>query len=311
MNLRQLQQFVTLVETRNFHRAAEMLHMAQPPLSVSIKRLEEELGGKLFERTSGGLLPTPMAQAMLADARAALFHAEQCKLKFQESQQGLGGLLRIGFIGTATYRLLPQLIPQLRKNFPHMEMELMEMTSLEILEGLSAQRLDLGFLRFPVLDSLELDVIPIERDDFVLAVATDSPLAQSPGQRIALSQAAEENYIVYPKHRVPSLSAMAYMRCQMSGFAPKVVQEAMQVHTILSLVASGVGVALVAGVAQHHPMQGVVCLELTDTPPAFCVGLAAAAVRHQRHNLTDKVLRHVLQHHQTAEMRLRNPLPHL
>ncbi|WP_159913583.1 LysR family transcriptional regulator [Pantoea sp. 18069] len=305
MNLRQLQQFITLVETGNFHRAAEILHMAQPPLSVSIRRLEEELGGKLFLRTSGGVVPTSLAHALLPDARAAIFHAQQCKLKAQEALKGLGGVLRIGFIGTATYELLPRWIPELRSEFPRLEMELMEMTSLEILEGLRARHLDLGFLRFPVLDSMDLTVTPLERDDFVLAVARTSPLAAAPGQRIALAEAARENFIFYPQQRVPSLCAMAHLRCQMSGFSPHVVQEAMQVPTILSLVASGIGVALVAGVAKHHAMAGVVCLELTDTPAQFCVGLAVAVASQQRLNLADKVLAHVLQRHQTAEMRAR------
>ncbi|MCD2511831.1 LysR family transcriptional regulator [Comamonas endophytica] len=302
MNLRQLQQFVALVETANFHRAAEMLHMAQPPLSVSIRRLEEELGGKLFVRTSSGVVPTPLALTMLTDARAALFHAQQCKLKAQEALVGLGGMLRVGFIGTATYQLLPRLIPELRSHFPQAEMELMEMTSLEILEGLRARTLDLGFLRFPVLDSMGLTMTPLERDDFVLAVPSASALASAPGQCLALSEAAQENFILYPQQRVPSLHAMAHLRCQMSGFTPHVVQEAMQVHTILSLVASGIGVGLVAGVARQHAMPGVVCLELTDTPAQFCVGLAVAVAARQRENLADRVLQHVLKHHQTVEM---------
>lgn len=305
MNLRQLQQFVTLVETLNFHRAAEILHMAQPPLSVSIRRLEEELGGKLFTRTSSGVIPTPLAHTLLPDAHAAIHHAQQCKLKAQEALVGLGGLLRIGFIGTATYELLPRLIPELRCHFPQVEMELMEMTSLEILEGLRARHLDLGFLRFPVLDSKGLTMTPLERDDFVLAVPSQSALASAPEQRIDLAQAARENFILYPQQRVPSLCAMAHLRCQMSGFTPHVVQEAMQVHTILSLVASGIGVALVAGVAKQHAMPGVVCLELSDTPAQFCVGLAVAVASQQRLNLADRVLAHVLQHHQTAEMRER------
>ncbi len=303
MNLRQLQQFVTLVETRNFHRAAELLHMAQPPLSVSIRRLEEELGGKLFERTPNGAVPTPMAEAMLAQAQLTLFHAEQCKRKAKEALQGLGGLLRIGFIGSATYRLLPQLIPRLRHDFPQLTLQLFESTSLEVLDGLRAKRLDIGFLRFPVMDAGAVDVQPLERDDFVLAVASHSPLAHKAGQRIALSEAARENYIAYPQHQVPGLSAMAYLRCQLSGFTPHVVQEAMQVQTILSLVASGVGVALVAGVARHHPMAGVVCLELSDTPASFCVGMGVATLREQRHSLAENVLRHVLTHQQTEEMR--------
>ncbi len=303
MNLRQLQQFVTLVETRNFHRAAELLHMAQPPLSVSIRRLEEELGGKLFERTPHGAIPTPMAEAMLAQAQLTLFHAEQCKRKAQEALQGQGGLLRIGFVGTATYRLLPQLIPQLRNDFPQLTLQLFEATSLEVLDGLRAKRLDIGFLRFPVMDAGPVEVQPLERDDFVLAVPSHSPLAQQSGRRIALSEAARENFIAHPQHQVPGLSAMVSLRCQLSGFTPQVVQEAMQVQTILGLVASGVGVALVAGVARQHPMAGVVCLELSDTPAKFCVGLGVAALREQRHSLADNVLRHVLARHQTEEMR--------
>ena len=76
MKLRQLRQFVTLAETGNFHRAAEQLHMAQPPLSVSIRKLEEELGSPLFDRTTSGVLLTPAGEAMLEDARSALLHAD-------------------------------------------------------------------------------------------------------------------------------------------------------------------------------------------------------------------------------------------
>lgn len=308
MNLRQLQQFITLMETRNFHRAAALLHMAQPPLSVSIRRLEEALGGKLFERHSRGLIPTPMAHAILRDAHAALFHAEQCKLKAQEALQGLEGQLRMGFIGTATYQLLPRLIPALRQAFPKLELDLLEMTSLEILEGIQSQHIDMGFLRFPVLDAPDIDVIPLERDDFVLAVPSGSPLAAAGQTCLALSQVAQEPFILYPKSRVPSLAALAYTRCQLSGFSPKVVQEAMQVHTILSLVASGVGVALVAGVAQHAQVPGVTYLTLTDTPPEFCVGMALAVPRNCRNAaLVSNVLHYVLQHHQTLEMQQRCP----
>lgn len=306
MNLRQLQQFVTLMETRNFHRAAALLHMAQPPLSVSIRHLEEELGGKLFERHSSGLIPTPMASAIEGDARFALFHAEQCKLKAQEAMRGLEGLLRMGFIGTATYQLLPQLIPAVRQAFPKLELDLREMTSLEILDGIQSQQIDMGFLRFPVLSTQEVDVIPLERDDFVLAVPSLSPWASMPDQCIALSQLEDEPFILYPKSRVPSLAALAYTRCQLSGFTPRLAQEAMQVHTILSLVASGVGVALVAGVARQALMPGVTYLRLTDTPQEFCVGMALAVPRNRRNAVVSNVMEYVLQHHQTPDMQQRS-----
>lgn len=305
MTLRQLMQLVTLMETRNFHRAAALLHMAQPPLSVSIRRLEETLGGKLFERQPSGLIPTAMAHAIVGDARSALFHAEQCKLKAQEAMRGLEGLLRMGFIGSATYQLLPALIPPLRQTFPKLELDLREMTSLEILEGLQTQEIDLGFLRFPILSGQDVEVIPLERDDFVLAVSSHSPLAQRAPESIALSEVAREDFILYPKARVPSLAALAYMRCQLSGFSPRVAQEAMQVHTILSLVASGIGVALVAGVATQALMPGVTYLQLNDTPPEFCVGMAVAVPRNRCNALVSKVLHYVLTHHQTSDMHQR------
>ncbi|MVW78807.1 LysR family transcriptional regulator [Bordetella sp. 02P26C-1] len=302
MDLRQLQRFVTLMETRNFHRAAALLHMAQPPLSVSIRRLEDTLGGKLFERHPSGLIPTPMAHAILRDARIALFHAEQCRLKAQETLHGLQGQLRMGFIGSATYKLLPQLIPALRHTFPKLELDLLEMTSLEILEGIRSQHVDMGFLRFPVGDVPEVEVIPLERDDFVLAVPSNSPLTEGGRTQLALSEVAQQPFILYPKSRVPGLAALAATRCQLSGFAPRVVQEAMQVHTILSLVASGVGVALVAGVAQHVQFPGVTYLTLTDTPAEFCVGMALAVPHSRRSAIVNNVLEYVQLHHQVPEM---------
>nr|MBP8138249.1 LysR family transcriptional regulator [Alicycliphilus sp.] len=152
MNLRQLHQFVTLAETGNFHRAAERLHMAQPPLSVSIRKLEDELGAPLFERTGTGVLLTPAGQAMLEDARRALQHAEQCRQAVQHARAGTGGRLRLGIIGSATYALLPRLIPSLRARYPQIALELTEATSSEILEGLLARRFDAGLLRYPLLD---------------------------------------------------------------------------------------------------------------------------------------------------------------
>ena len=142
MNLRQLRQFVTLAETGNFHRTAELLHMAQPPLSVSVRKLEEELGSRLFERHSTGVRLTAEGQAMLPEAHLALFHAERCRQAVADAREGLGGLLRLGIIGSATYALLPELIPSVRARYPQIELELSEATSTEILDGLLARRFD-------------------------------------------------------------------------------------------------------------------------------------------------------------------------
>lgn len=292
MNLRQLRQFVTLAETGNFHRAAEMLHMAQPPLSVSIRKLEEEMGEALFERRSTGVFLTTVGEAMLADARLTLFHAEQCRQAVLDARQGQGGLLRIGIIGSATYALLPELIPSLRERFPKIELELTEATSSEILDGLVSRRFDVGFVRYPVLHPAPFELLPMDRDDFVLAVSERSPLAAQ--EAIALSEAAHEPFIMYPRDKVPSLSALALMRCQLSGFTPHVAQEAMQVQTIMSLVASGLGVGLVAGVARLVMPRGVKCLALTDNPPGFHVGIALARLQGNTSRLVERFTEHAL-----------------
>lgn len=292
MNLRQLRQFVTLAETGNFHRAAEMLHMAQPPLSVSIRKLEEEMGEALFERRSTGVFLTTVGEAMLADARLTLFHAEQCRQAVMDARQGQGGLLRMGIIGSATYALLPELIPSLRERFPKIELELTEATSSEILDGLVSRRFDVGFVRYPVLHPAPFELLPMDRDDFVLAVSEHSPLAAH--DAIALSDAARQPFIMYPQDKVPGLSTLALMRCQLSGFTPRVAQEAMQVQTIMSLVASGLGVGLVAGVARLVMPRGVKCLALTDNPPGFRVGIALARLQGNTSRLVERFTEHAL-----------------
>ena len=292
MNLRQLQQFVTLAECGNFHRAAERLHMAQPPLSVSIRKLEDGLGGPLFERTGSGVLLTPAGQAMLEDARSTLRHAQQCRQAVQHAHAGTGGRLRLGIIGSATYALLPRLIPSLRARYPQIALELTEATSSEILEGLLARRFDAGLLRYPVLDPSGFDLTPLDRDDFVLAVSASSPLAER--DAIALHEAAQEPFIMYPRAKVPGLSALAMMRCQASGFAPRVAQEATQVQTIMSLVAAGLGVGLVAGVARQVMPRGVKCLALTDTPPGFHVSIALARLAGETNRVVQRLAEHAL-----------------
>ena len=287
MKLRQLRQFVTLAETGNFHRAAEQLHVAQPPLSVSIRKLEQELGAALFDRTTTGVRLTAEGEAMLADARLALNHADQCRQAVDDVRQGLGGVLRLGIIGSATYVLLPEFIPRLRRQFPKIRLELTEATSYEILEGLKSRRFNAGMVRYPMHDAGELALQPLEHDAFVLAVSRRSPLASR--ERIALREVAEEPFIMYPHDRVPGLFGLAMMRCQYSGFTPRVEQEAMQIQTIVSLVAAGLGVALVAGVARHVIPRGVKCLALTDSPPDFRLGIALARLRGDSNRLLERV----------------------
>ncbi|MFD0666222.1 LysR family transcriptional regulator [Ramlibacter sp. MAHUQ-53] len=292
MNLRQLQQFVTLAETGNFHRAAERLHMAQPPLSVSIRKLEEELGAPLFERTPAGVRLTAAGGGMLAHAQRALFHAQQCQASVRAGVRGEAGLLKLGFVGSATYALLPRLIASFRKRYPAIDLELTEHTTAGALDGLVERRLDAAIVRYPLVDPRPFRLTPLEADEFVLAVSARSPFA---GRRsIPLSEVAGEPFIMYGAQRVPGLFAIATLRCQQSGFTPRIAQEAAQVQTILSLVQSGLGVALVAGVARKYVPSGVRLLALSDTPAGFELGLALVTPEENASRVAQTFEQHAL-----------------
>ena len=122
---------------------------------------------------------------------------------------------------------------------------------------------------------------------------TSSPLAER--DAIALHEAAQEPFIMYPRAKVPGLSALAMMRCQASGFAPRVAQEATQVQTIMSLVAAGLGVGLVAGVARQAVPRGVVCLALTDNPPGFHISIALARLAGDTSRVVQRFTEHALE----------------
>lgn len=274
MDLRQLQQFVVLAETGNFHRAAERLHMAQPPLSISIRKLEADLGTALFVRTTRGVRLTQAGEAALADARRALFHAGQARAAALSAAHGERGALRIGFVGSATYALLPRLIPAFRAAHPGIELILHESTSASILDRLERGLLDAGLVRFPILSSGPYTLMPLEDDTFLAAVPAESRFAAQ--ESIALRALANEPFIMHPSADVPNLQAVAMLLCQQAGFVPRVTQEAVQVQTIVSLVESGLGVALVPGVTARYTNRRVRFLRLSSPRPAARIGIALA-----------------------------------
>lgn len=272
MDLRQLRQLTVLAETLNFRRAAERLHMAQPPLSISIRRLEESLGARLFERGRRGVRLTEAGRAALHDARLAIFHAEQARRAARAAAAGEAGTLRVGFVGSATYALLPRALPEFRRRFPHVQLELAESTTARILARVEEETFDVGIVRSPVVRATPLQLETIERDVFAAVLPARHPLARS--RRLRLADLAGEPFVFYSAAEVPGLHAVALLACQSAGFTPRVSQEAVQVQTVVSLVESGFGVALVPSVAKRHSSEQVVFRQLADPERTLAVGLA-------------------------------------
>lgn len=274
MELRQLRQFVVLSETLNFHRAAERLHMAQPPLSVSLKKLEGELGARLFERTTRGVKLTTFGRTFLLRARRILFEADEALATARATVSGEEGTLTIGFVGSATYSALPSLVPAYRAAYPRVEMILRESTTTEILNDLGRQAIDLGIVRTPLARASNAALEAIEDDHLFLALPAAHALAH--GDDVSLADVREEPFILYSPQTVPSLHAIVMLACQQAGFTPRVAQEAIQVQTIISLVESGLGVALVPATATRSGYARTVFRRVANLGEAARVQLAIA-----------------------------------
>ncbi|MCP1471756.1 DNA-binding transcriptional LysR family regulator [Sphingobium sp. OAS761] len=260
MELRQLRYFVTLAETRNFHRAAERLNMSQPPLTVAIRKLEDELGTLLFVRGTRGVTLTPAGQASLEAAAATLAQAERFRESAREGATGERGRLRVGFVGSATFELLPRIIPEYRRRYPAVELVLEEATSVDIARQLVAGTLDVGLVRLPLTEMAAVDTTVIDPDEMHVAVHDASPLASA--DSVSLRALADEPFIL--QSGISVLHSVTLNACHAAGFVPTVAQEAAQLNAVLALVRSGLGVALVPSRAAGSMPQGVRLVRLAD-----------------------------------------------
>jgi DNA-binding transcriptional LysR family regulator len=259
LDLRQLRYFVTLADTRNFHRAAERLNMSQPPLTVAIRKLEEELGTALFERGSRGVALTAAGRASLDIARATLAQADRFREAVREGAMGERGRLRVGFVGSATFELLPRIIPEYRHLYPLVELVLEEAASVEIARRLAAGELDVGLVRLPLMEVAAVDVQPVDRDEMYAALPDNSQFAKAVA--VPLEALADEPFIL--QSRISVLHSTTLTACHEAGFIPRVAQEAAQLSAVLALVRSGLGVALVPSRAASSVPQGVRLVRLT------------------------------------------------
>jgi len=260
MDLRQLRYFTKLAEVLNFHRAAEQLNISQPPLTVAIRRLEEELGAPLFERGPRAVRLTPAGMAALPVAREALARAELVREAVRLGALGETGRLTIGFVGSAISERLPRIIPLFRTRYPHVELVLREMTSVEIARALDSGQLHAGLVRLPVMSRVRLDMQVIEHDVLAAALPSTYPIARR--KAIDLAELAALPFII--NSPVSVLHTVVFLACQKAGFRPQIAQEATQLQTVLSLVQSGLGVAMVPARMGHFAPEGVTLLPLLD-----------------------------------------------
>lgn len=274
VDLRQMRQFVAVAEELHFGRAAARLHIAQPPLSQSIKRLEEQLQCQLLARTNRKVELTPAGHVFLEEARRTLGQAEEAVRLARRAASDELAELRLTFVSAALFELLPAALRAYRERRPHVQIHLDERPTEAQLADLASGRVDLGILHPPVKALEGVEVRTVAVDPLVVALPRGSALARA--KQLSLSQLAGKPLVLFPHIQGPALHRRIVQACRRAGFVPDIAQEARQMHTILSLVAGGLGLSLVPRSAQSMGVAGVVYRPLSDAPEDLVWELAIA-----------------------------------
>lgn len=271
MDIRRLRYFVVVAEEQNFSRAAERLHIAQPPLSDQIKRFEEALGVRLFDRSSRGARLTEAGELLLGEARQLLTQADQTAQMVRRVGNGEVRRLTLGFVPSASNSVLPPILSKFRKRYPEVQLYLQEMNPDWLVAGLHEGRIDVSLFYLPFREGM-LTYEPIFREPLVVALPETHEMAQE--EKVDLCDLAGEPFVLPARYRMPGLHGQVVSACREAGFEPEAVQkEVWLMQTIVGLVAGGIGVALVPSSLQNLPRAGVVYKAIRGLSPTVEMGV--------------------------------------
>jgi DNA-binding transcriptional LysR family regulator len=264
-----LEAVVILAETLHFGRAADRLHVSQPALSKRIKRLEERIGGPLLVRRYRDVRLTEAGRLLAGRAQHLLRESASTLALSQRAARGEAGLLRIGFGIATILGLVPEVLLRFRRAYPEVELYLRDMSTPDQVAALRNRDIDVGFVRRPVSDD-RLVMRTVLEERLVAALGPRSPWVP----RLGLRSVAAEPFIIISRTRSASFYDHALAVCAAAGFAPRIVQEAGELFTVLSLVRAGLGVSLVPRSAALMRLPGVRFRELTISKAAWNIALA-------------------------------------
>ncbi|WP_313346483.1 LysR family transcriptional regulator [Stenotrophomonas sp.] len=273
VDLRLLRQFVAVAEELHFHRAADRLHMSQPPLTAAIRKLEDEIGSALIERGNRTLGLTAAGTVLLAEARLLLLQADHALMATRDAAAGRTGTVRLGYVGSALYGRLPGVIRAFRQASPDVRLELIEATSARQVQMLREQRLDIGVVIPPVHEAEGMKLKAFDGDCLAIALPRAHPLARS--SDITVAALADASFVLWPSREGKGFHAQVVQLCAAAGFTPRVVQEAHGMHAVLSLVAVEAGVSIVPASMSGFRSGEIVYRNLEGVEAAFDLQLCA------------------------------------
>lgn len=280
IELRHLRYFLAVAETLHFSRAAELLGIAQPPLSQQIKRLEQLVGHRLFDRTTRGVKLTLAGQLLAQRARTTIEKVEDDLAQVRRLGRGEEGTLTVGFSGSVMFAELPAAIENYRRRFPKVELRLRELPTSGQIAALLDGTIDLAFLRDgDPTEGVEMSTLFAER--YVAVLPEAHALARK--RTIRVRDLQNLPFILFARRLGPLAFDRTVACCERNGFRPNIVQDAPQWPTLVRLVAAGLGVSLAPACVASVAIPGAVYREVqagcrTTVDLAMKTGSASALI---------------------------------
>jgi DNA-binding transcriptional LysR family regulator len=273
MELRHLRYFVAVAEELHFTRAAERLGIKQPPLSLQIRQLEQEIGTPLFRRLKRGVELTQTGMLLLDDAHRLLDQVERTRTSIQGHARGEAGRIHLGFAGvTYIHQLVIGIIRAYRERYPGVVLSPEQSNTAQLVAGLRNREIDVAFVRPPIIDREGLSIEPLVDEPMTIVLPESHRHA---GDRcLPLAALASDTMILFPRAIGPGLYDAIIASCYRAGFSPKLGQEASQTVSIVYMVAAGFGVSIVPQSLEQLRAEGVAYLRIEGEAPRALVSLA-------------------------------------
>lgn len=266
MDYRQFRYFIAVAEELSFTRAAKRLNISQPPLSVQIKALEDEVGASLFARNRRKVNLTPAGELLLENARKAIGHLEHTANMVRRAGLGQTGVIRLAFTGSVPMReAFARLLRTFRQSYPDVRFELQHMATGRQFEALAQDQIDIGILRPPASLARDRSItqIPIWRERLMLFLPVDHPLAASRAP-VKMADLIDQAFVGVASSLGCGMQDHLITLCSGAGFVPRLEQEARELSTVLGLVAAGIGIAILPECYSGMTGSSVVSLRIAS-----------------------------------------------
>ncbi|MDR3489976.1 MAG: LysR substrate-binding domain-containing protein [Bradyrhizobium sp.] len=264
LDLRRLRYFIALAEELHFGRAADRLQIAQPPLSRLVGRIEADIGAQLIDRSRSQIRLTQAGKVLLARAREIIRQVDEATAEVAQLGSGKSGILRIGFVGSATHGFLPSLIKTFRGRHPDVELTLSAMNNAGLKEAIIRREID-GAIARPTIEDDE--ILSEKLHEEPLIVALPDAFEREWQHPLPLASLRDASFILYPQHPRPSFADHILSVCNAAGFRPHNPIMAMDYQTAVSLVSVGVGVCIVPRSVSATQHAGVIYRDFLGPNP--------------------------------------------